>query len=330
MPYSRDVWRPSATLLELQRRAKLLHGVRSYFYQQSVLEVETPMLSTYATVDPYIDSFYSDFRPSGAGVKRCYLHTSPEFPMKRLLASGSGDIYSLGRVFRNGEAGRRHNPEFTMLEWYRVGIDHHRLMDDVTGLLSSVCDYKEQRRVSYGELFEQYFAIDPHEADCQQLAALVRERIDDNLSELTRNDCLDLLFSHTIEPLLGESTEEQLSGVFVYDYPESMAALARVIDNDKKQKVAARFELFVQGVELANGYYELAESEEQAARFQRDQAFRRSAGLEVYPYDAHLVDALASGFPDCAGVAMGLDRLHMLLAGTRDIRDVLAFDFSRA
>lgn len=330
MSHFQKSWHPSASFYEIVRRSEILHAIRAYFFQQKVTEVETPILSSAATVDPHIDSFYADFRPLGGGGKRCYLSTSPEFPMKRLLAAGSPDIYSLGRVFRNGEAGGRHNPEFTMLEWYRVGINQHQLMDDVTALLSSVCHYQELNRVSYGELFEQYFFIDPHTADTEQLAALVKQYVDTGLSDLTRNDCLDLLFSHTIEPSLGEREGDKLSGVFVYDYPASMAALARVTENAKGQKVAARFELFIQGVELANGYHELADSAEQAKRFQQDQQLREEMSLPAYPYDQYLVDALAAGFPDCAGVALGVDRLHMLLADTKDIRDVLAFGFFRA
>ena len=325
-------WWPSASLEQVRQRAELLRGIRDYFYREQVMEVETPMLSRYATVDPHIDSFQASFCPLGTDIKETlYLHTSPEFPMKRLLAAGCSDIYSLGRVFRNGEAGGRHNPEFTMLEWYRLGIDHHQLMDDVTGLISAVMPFKESGRYSYKQLFEQTLGVDPHKASDGELEQLTHDKVDRSLTGLSRNDYLDLLFSTCIEPTLGRCTEVGLEGVYVYDYPASMSALSRIQKNAEGQDVAARFELFVNGVELANGYHELAEGVEQQKRFENDQAEREKLGKPVYPYDAHLVDALSQGdFPDCAGVAMGIDRLHMLMAETQSIGDVIPFEFSRA
>ncbi len=328
---SDDLWQPSAPQRNLRRRGEILRGIREYFYKEGVLEVETPMLSRHATVDPHIDSFQTLYRPLGTHVKEpLFLHTSPEFPMKRLLAAGSGDIYFLGRVFRNGEAGGRHNPEFTMLEWYRVGIDHHRLMDDVTRVLQAVTDFEEAGRFSYRELFEQALGIDPHEASDDDLLQLVHFHIDSGLTELSRNDYLDLLFSTCIEPRLGSRDGEKIAGVYVYDYPASMSALSRLQVNEQGQTVAARFELFVNGYELANGYHELADGEEQRTRFEKDRQEREQLGKPLYPYDQNLVSALAHGFPDCAGVAMGIDRLHMLIANTRAIRDVVPFDFERA
>ena len=326
------IWQPSASFDQLRQRAELLRGIRDYFHKESVMEVETPMLSRSATVDPHIDSFQATFCPLGTDIRETlYLHTSPEFPMKRLLAAGCDDIYYLGRVFRNGEAGGRHNPEFTMLEWYRLGIDHHHLMNDVTGLISAVTPFREAGRYSYKALFEEMLGVDPHQASDRELEVLTQKHVDSALSALARNDYLDLLFSTCIEPSLGCRTDEELEGVYVYDYPASMSALSRIQKNGEGQKVAARFELFVNGVELANGYHELSDGQEQQQRFENDLAERKSLNKSVYPYDASLVDALKEGsFPDCAGVAMGIDRLHMLMTQTQSIKDVIPFDFSRA
>lgn len=331
MPELYDDWKPSASFAELRRRGELLREIRNYFHAHRVLEVETPMLSSAATVDPHIDSFKTDFCPIGTRDRQSiYLHTSPEFPMKRLLAAGSEDIYYLGRVFRNGEAGEHHNPEFTMLEWYRLGIDHHALMDDVSALLATVTNFLEVERYSYQQLFEQYFSINPHTVSDHELEYLIHDKVDASLQSLARNDYLDLLFSTVIEPNLGVGGDERLEGVYVYDFPASMSALSRIITNGNGQQVAARFELFINGIELANGYHELADSEEQNERFRNNQEVRKVLGSPVYPYDQRMVSALKSEFPDCAGVAMGIDRLHMLMAQAKQIADVLAFDFARA
>ena len=328
---SPDDWKPSASMMALRERAKLLQAVRRYFDSAGVMEVETPMLSSAATVDVYINSFSTEYEPIGeSDLQTLYLHTSPEFPMKRLLAAGSGDIYSMSRVFRNGEAGGRHNPEFTMLEWYRVGMDQQSLMDDVSAMLSFACNFVEVRRCSYGELFEEALSVNPYIVDTNVLDELVQKKIDPGLSGLDRNDCLDLLFSKFIEPNLGSIKGNQLQGVFVYDYPASMSALARISTNDRGEKVASRFELFINGTELANGYHELLDAEEQQKRFEKEQDKRTERGFDRYPYDQRMVQALEHGMPDCAGVAMGVDRLLMLMLGVQHISDVIAFDFSRA
>lgn len=326
-----DDWKPSASMMALKERATLLKSVRQYFDRNGVMEVETPMLSGAATVDVYINSFSTEYEPIGGdSLKTLYLHTSPEFPMKRLLTAGSGDIYSLGRVFRNGEAGGRHNPEFTMLEWYRVGMDQQRLMDDVSALLSSICDFSEVRRCSYGEIFQEKLNINPYRISDVDLDLLVQQRIDSGLAGLDRNDCLDLLFSRFIEPELGAKKGNQLEGVFIYDYPASMSALARLNTNDKGEQVSSRFELFINGTELANGYHELLDGEEQRKRFESEQDKRFERGFDRYPYDQRMVNALKHGMPDCAGVALGIDRLLMLVLGVDTIAEVIAFDFSRA
>jgi lysyl-tRNA synthetase class 2 len=317
--------------MTLRKRAELFKAIRCYFDRHNVTEVDTPMLSASATVDLHIESFSTPFKPVGGGrEQRCYLHTSPEFPMKRLLAAGSGDIYSLGRVFRNGEAGGRHNPEFALLEYYRLGMDQQQLMDDLSELLKSVADFQEVSRLSYGQIFQTYLKVNPHSAQDDELEALVQQHVDPHLKGLDRNDCLDLLFTTVIEPSLGESSGNQLKGVYVYDYPASMSVLARLRTNKQGEQVAARFELFVNGMELANGYHELTDGNEQKARFEQEQIKRKEQGREMYPYDARLVQALQAGMPDCAGVAMGIDRLLMLLLNKKKIAEVVAFDFFSA
>lgn len=325
------LWCPSASMVALRERAQLLRKTRAYLDDQGVMEVETPMLSRSATVDVYINSFITEFRVIGHSKPQlCYFHTSPEFPMKRLLSAGSGDIYSLGRVFRNGEVGKKHNPEFTMLEWYRVGMNDHRLMDDVAGLLGSICNFKEVKRCSYGKLFEEHIGLNPYIATDEELNQVVKDRINVRPQGLERNDCLDLLFSRFIEPNLGSPNADELEGVFIYDYPATMSALARLSTNRDGHSVASRFELFVNGVELANGYCELLDAKEQKKRFREEQKKRQKRGYDVYPYDQNMVNALTHGMPDCAGVAMGIDRLLMLILDTSNIADVLAFDFARA
>ncbi len=326
-----EQWRPTASMMALKERAGLLKRLRHYFDGCDVMEVETPMLSKKAAVDVHIESFTTEFNPIGVNTKEsCYLHTSPEFAMKRLLAAGIGDIYSLGRVFRNGEAGGRHNPEFTMLEWYRIGMDQQSLMDDVTALIKSVCEFTEVRRVSYHAIFKEYLGVDLSTASDFDLNQIVQKKIDGSLSGLERNDCLDLLFSRFIEPHLGSSDPYSLEGVFVYDYPATMSALARLRTGEQGDPVAARFELFINGVEIANGYHELLNAQEQEVRFEAESQKRSERDLKLYPYDQRLVQALEHGLPDCAGVALGVDRLLMLMLKVDRISDVLAFDFGQA
>ncbi len=326
------LWQPSASIETLQQRARLLGAIRAYFANQGVMEVDTPTLSQSATVDPFIESFAVDFVPEGAAqaTDRYYLHTSPEFAMKRLLAAGSGDIYFLGHVFRNGEVSRRHNPEFSMLEWYRVGFDHHRLMQDVKALLEVVAGIERCEFVTYRVLFERYLKVNPHQVDDGRLLELVHQQVDAELDGLGRNDCLDLLFSFCIEPHLGKGAENELSACFVYDYPASMSALAKLGNNKDGEAVAQRFEVFVDGCELANGYHELTDAHEQAARFAAAQQERTRLMRAVPPSDQQLVAALGNGMPECAGVALGVDRLLKLMLGKRELAAVLPFAFERA
>ena len=310
----------------LQLRAQLNALIRSFFAERQVLEVETPILSAAGNTDPNIDSFTTQF--SGhvdAGARARWLRTSPEFPLKRLLAAGIGDCYELGRVFRNGEAGGRHNPEFTMLEWYRVGWDHHRLMEETIGLVQQALALVGRRAelviTGYRQLFLDELGLDPLHDPLEALQAPLRESgIDPD--GLDRDDWLDLLITHKLQPAF---PFDRIT--VIHDYPASQCALARVRDGDPP--LAERFELYLGRYELANGYHELNDATEQAARFARDNVRRRARGLPGVPVD-HSLLAVLDAMPDCAGVALGIERLLMCLAGTDAIADVLAFPFAQA
>lgn len=324
-------WRPAADWETLRLRADLLARTRAFFAVRKVLEVETPTLSAAAIADPHLHSFTTFY--SGPGSRRgqtLYLHTSPEFPMKRLLAAGSGCIYQIARVFRDGEAGRRHNPEFTLLEWYRVGFDHHRLMDEVAELVTELLGSRQPlaatERLSYRELFQRYLNLDPHQVNVVELTRCVERcglSVPPGMPSDAADPWLDLLLTHVIEPHLGAG---RLS--FVYDYPASQAALARLRPGDPP--VGERFELYLNGVELANGFHELGDAGEQRRRFEAENVARQAHGLPMMPVDENLLAALAAGLPECAGVALGIDRLVMLAAGKTAIQDVIAFPVDRA
>ncbi|MCW8919062.1 MAG: EF-P lysine aminoacylase EpmA [Gammaproteobacteria bacterium] len=314
-------WQPRATLENLRRRAQILQRIRVFFAQRGVWEVETPTLSAAALSSPAIDSFATRYTGPGhaAGVN-LYLHTSPEFAMKRLLAAGSGPIYQLGKVFRQGEAGRRHNPEFTLLEWYRPGLDHHQLMDEVEALVAPILGLAGRaQRLSYREAFLRFAGLDPFAASIAELRATA-QRLDIQGFDAgeARDSWLDLILSHRIEPQLG------CAGLcFLTDYPASQAALARLSPDNPV--VAERFELYFQGVELANGFHELGGSAEQRRRFESELAQRAAQGRETPPLDERLLAALEAGLPDCAGVALGVDRVVMLALGARSLDEVIAF-----
>ncbi len=310
----------------LESRARLHALVRGFFAARAVLEVETPILSAAGNTEPNIEAFMTLF--SGhvdAGSRERWLRTSPEYPLKRLLAAGIGDCFELGRVFRNGEAGRRHNPEFTMLEWYRVGWDHRRLAREAAALvvdaMASAGHATTIGEQSYRDLFLAGVGLDPYQASIAELqAALGDLRID--AQGLTRDDWLDLVLTHRLQP--GFARDRVM---IVHDFPASQCALARIRAGDPP--VAERFELFLGPCELANGYHELNDPAEQRARFVADNARRRDRGQRELPMDEHFLDALAT-MPACAGVALGIDRLLMCMAGSDDIRDVLAIPFARA
>ena len=310
-------------------RAELLARVREFFARRGVLEVETPILSTAGSTDPHLHSFVAASRAPGDAATLHFLHTSPEFAMKRLLAAGSGSIYQICRVFRAGEAGRRHNPEFTLLEWYRVGFDYHALMDEVEALATEILrgrrDLDAPERLSYCEAFLRYAGLDPHAATPADFAAAAAAHGVSamGIPEADGGAWRDLLLTHVVEPHLGRNRL-----TFLYDYPADAAALARV--RPGTPPVAERFELYLDGIELANGFQELTDAEEQRQRFERDRAWRRAHGLPDVPHDERLLRALAAGLPPCSGVALGFDRLVMLALGARSIAEVIAFPADRA
>jgi len=321
---SRDNWRPTASFDALRLRAEILAKIRGFFSDREVLEVETPLLASAPVTDLHLHALSCGYRGPGADEGRTlWLQTSPEFAMKRLLADGSGPIFQVCKAVRDGEAGRRHNPEFTILEWYRPGWDHHRLMDEVDELLSAVLETGPGERLTYGEAFTRYAGVDPHDEPIEGLRSRVEALGVPSAGELGRDDLLDLILTHLIEAKLGHCQP-----TFIHDYPASQAALARV--RPGKPPCAERFEVFIEGLELANGYHELTDPETQRQRFEVDLDARRSAGLPEVPIDENLLAAMDHGLPECAGVALGVDRLVMLAAGTREIAEVVAFPIDRA
>lgn len=300
----------------LRRRAALLARLRDFFTRRGVLEVDTPLLAATTTPDPAIASL-EVVSPLQRGW-RAYLQTSPEFAMKRLLAAGSGDIYQLGHVFRDGEGGRRHLREFTLLEWYRIGYDEHRLMDEVAELLAALLPAAgtAAERLSYRAAFERATGINPLSADA---AALSRALVAADVavpSGLSRRQLLDLAMGTLVIPGLGHA-----GPCFVHDYPADQAALAAI--NPGEPPTAARFEVFLAGLELGNGFRELTDAVEQRRRFEQERAWRAAQGWPIPPLDEALLAALAAGLPECAGVAMGVDRLLMLALDVDDIRLVV-------
>ena len=314
----RQNWQPTTDKHMLEARAALLGQIRWFFHDRQVLEVETPILSAAAGTDLALDSLLTMLQGNGSEEQSRYLQTSPEFAMKRLLASGSGPIYQLAKSFRNGEAGNKHNPEFTMLEWYRPGFSLTQLMDEVEELASLVLGLGKAERLTYSELFLRYLDIDPLASSLADLKQVARAKLEVSFDSNDSDQWLDLLFSHCIEPHLK-------APVFITHYPPSQAALAKLAENEQGQLVALRFELVAQGMELANGYDELTDPEEQRQRFEKDLSVRHSNGLPQYPLDENFIAALAHGLPDCAGVAMGVDRLLMIKTSSNNIREVISF-----
>jgi lysyl-tRNA synthetase class 2 len=301
-------------------RARLLARTREFFAARGVLEVETPAIGSATATDPHIESV----RCEVSGESR-YLQTSPELFMKRLLAAGSGPIFQIAKVFRDSERGRRHNPEFTLLEWYRPGFDHHGLMDEVDDFFQEVLGTAPAIRESYGALFIRHCGLDPHRARVQELAERARELglPDVTPRDLSREDWLNLFVAQSVEPHLGLGAPH-----FVFDFPVELRALARVRPGEPP--VAERFEAFFEGMELANGYHELTDASEQGARFRSDLELRRALGRPEVRADDRMLAALEHGLPDSAGVALGFDRLVMIAAGARSIDSVLSFPYDRA
>jgi elongation factor P--(R)-beta-lysine ligase len=319
--------RDAATLRRaIELRARLFALIREFFAARGVVEVETPILSAAGNTEPNVESFATAFSGhAAAGSRERWLRTSPEHAMKRLLAAGVGDCYELGRVFRNGEAGRRHNPEFTMLEWYRVGWDHRRLIGEAIELVQDALALAAREahvvESTYRDLFQAELGIDPLLDPVDVLKRpLAGIRIDE--AGLSRDDWLDLLITHQLQPAF---PRDRIT--VIHDFPATQSALAKIRAGDPP--VAERFELFLGPYELANGYHELNDAHEQRARFERDNARRRARGQREMPIDARLLAALAQ-MPACAGVALGVERLLMCLAGTDDIAAVIAFPFADA
>ncbi|THB69392.1 MAG: EF-P lysine aminoacylase GenX [Gammaproteobacteria bacterium] len=318
---------PSASIETLQKRALILAAIRSFFWERKVLEVETPVLSQYGTVDQHINSFSVD---SGFDQTKRYLHTSPEFAMKRLLAAGSGSIYQICHCFRDGEKSRQHNHEFTMLEWYRTDFSYIELIREVDDLVRMVLgsltenyivEKMETECITYQMMFNTYLGINPFSATIEQLqncASTNNINISHESMGENRDDWLNLLLSHLIEPQLGKGKL-----TFVMDYPASQAALARISPYDVN--VAERFELYIDGVEIANGFQELCDSQEQEQRFIADQEKRTQTGKMQIPYDKNFIKAMSQGLPECSGVALGVDRLVMFALGLENIEEVIPF-----
>jgi len=314
-------WRPSASFETLRQRARMLSTARDYFAATGALEVETPSLSRSCVSDVHLASVAATV----SGVRH-FLQTSPEYAMKRLLAAGSGDIWQAARVYRDGESGRHHSPEFTMLEWYRLGLDHHALMHDIEALtfemLKDCRGLGPSERFAYAEILERVAGLDAFTATAGEIIASIKGAGVDVPAgmEHDRDACLDLLMGTVIGPGLGQ---DRLT--FIYDYPASQAALARI-----RGPVASRFEMYLDGLELANGFHELAHAPEQRERFDEDMRRRRDRGLPASRLDEDFLAALEHGLPDCAGVALGFDRLVMCALRLPHIDAAQAFPFTPA
>jgi len=327
MPRHATDWRPGSELDVIRKRTRMLSRIRSFFEERGVLEVETPLLSSCFGTEPSIEPLCSEFTgPGYAAGRKLYLQSSPEFFMKRLLADGSGPIYQVCKAFRNAEAGRLHNPEFSILEWYRPDFDARRLMREVGELVAQLLGRPDLaiEYIPYALLFNEKLGLDIFELQAQELATFARDRnlIGAESLELDRDGWLNLLMSTLIESDLGSD-----GLCFVTDYPATQASLARL--NEADPRTAARFELYYQGVELANGFEELADAEEQAERFEHENCVRRSNGQLPMPVDEALLGALEHGLPQCSGVALGLDRVLMCQLGLEDIDQVLTFSLAR-
>jgi lysyl-tRNA synthetase class 2 len=315
-------WRPTAALSALQRRAAMLAAAREFFSSRGVLEVETPILSAAAVSDPQIESLVTQV----AGMGKFHMGTSPEYAMKRLLAAGSGDIYQICKVFRDGERGRWHNPEFTLIEWYRLNLDDAALMTEVEALIACLLAPRRlepAERLSYSAAMQRHAGVDAHRASGGDLTEAARRHGIVCDAELDRDAKLDLLMGLVVGPRLGVERP-----CFICDYPASQAALARL--KPGLPPVAARFELYLNGVEMANGFHELVNAGEQRTRFDQDLTLRRARGQVQPPLDERLLAALAAGLPDCAGVALGFDRLVAVALGAPRLADAMAFTLDNA
>ena len=322
--FEQTQWQPSASIKNLLTRAKLIEEIRRFFTDRGLLEVETPVLSEFGVTDVHLATFSTEFiSPFGEQSKTLWLSTSPEYHMKRLLAAGSGPIFQIGKVFRNEEAGNRHNPEFTILEWYRPHFDMYRLINEVDDLLQQILECLPAESMSYQFAFQQYVGLDPLSADLSELAEKAKKHQLIGAENENRDTLLQFLFSTVVEPQIGQEAP-----VVVYHFPASQAALAQISSEDLR--VAERFEFYYKGLELANGFHELSDAREQLRRFQQDNLQREKMGLPVRAIDTRLLAALQAGIPNCSGVALGVDRLLMIAMGTESIKDVISFAIDNA
>jgi lysyl-tRNA synthetase class 2 len=307
------IMKTTCDISQLKFRSQVINQIRRFFAERNVLEVETPLLCSSTATDPHIQSFSVKKYPR-------YLQTSPEFAMKRLLAAGSGAIFQICKAFRDDEIGRLHNPEFTILEWYQPGFSHCDLMQEVDDLLQLILNTEPGEEFTYQQIFMKYLNLNPHRstiAELQDCAHAHHLTIDSH--EYDKDTWLQLLMTHIVEPQLGNHRP-----TFVYDFPASQSALAKIRFGENL--VAERFEVYVHGIELANGYHELTNANEQRQRFISDLTQRQKLGYDnAMPIDEKLLSALASGFPDCAGVALGVDRLVMLAAKVKSIAETMSF-----
>ena len=304
-------------ITNIKKRASYLEKIRKYFKDLNTLEVETPLAYDYGVTDPFIDVFDID---TIAGKK--YLQSSPEYAMKRLLAAGSGSIYQICKAFRDEPCGHQHSHEFTMIEWYRIGIDYFQLMKEIEGLFLAVKSDIEFIYLSYREVFEEHYGFDPHKLSRDELVVEVDKYVGkiQGLDNPTIADCLDILFSYKIE----KNLNAKKTAYFIYDYTNYQSALARKITDKNGQLVAARFEVFYNGIELANGYYELIDKSEQLKRFEKDLAIRKEQGKPILDIDKELLECL-DNISECSGVALGFDRLLMGLENIKDIKALSVF-----
>lgn len=305
-------WQPTANINTLKARAALVAAIREFFHKKGVLEVDTPLLCQHGVTDVFVNNIEVGDRQ---------LQTSPEYAMKRLLAAGSGSIYQITKAFRDDPCSKRHQPEFTLLEWYRVGFTLEDLMQETDELLQQVLRCPPAQLISYQALFNDTLGFNPHEINQADLLLFVQQHLDvPSAKELSKTTLLELCFSHCIEPTLGKEQP-----IFLHSFPLEQAALAKI-----KNGVAQRFEVYYQGLELANAFEELLDAEEQLARFQQDNVKRRQLGLPEKSIDPYLMAALQAGLPDCAGIALGLDRLLMLQLGLTDIRETIGFSWENS
>jgi lysyl-tRNA synthetase class 2 len=307
------------------KRAGLIAKIRQFFADRGVVEVETPYLSHGTITDVHLDAFCCDFEYGSNGIENLYLQTSPEFALKRLLSLGYGDIYQLGKAFRHEAFGTKHNPEFTLLEWYRIGFNEHQLMTELADLLKLILGCHSVDKISYQQLFLTRLGLDPLLTSREELLDVIhsQNKYSDWLADVDQDTLLQFIFSELIEPVFATEIP-----CFVHDFPASQACLAKI--NPLDSRVASRFECYFKGIELANGFYELTDAIIQLQRFEEDNTKRIALGLPAKPIDYRFVDALQNGLPECSGVAVGIDRLLMLAMNKSTIAEVLTFTIDEA